>query len=122
MPHIFLKPIPPLAPEHAAPAPDQAQEHKAPQQPVIPRALADLGASSNVVQLDAFTFYPSIADGRVWFVQFYVPWCRSCKRLAEQWSELADSLAASDDHNDRLIAVARCGQLPAPLPGTGSCQ
>ena len=35
--------------------------------------------SANVVDLDAFSFYPAIGDGRVWFIEFMVPWCvRAC--------------------------------------------
>lgn len=39
-----------------------------------------------------------LADGRLWFVQYYVPWCRGCKRMAGHWDELAEALAphASD--------------------------
>jgi hypothetical protein len=37
-------------------------------------------ASANVVDLDEFTFYPAVADGRVWFVEFFVPWCVRARR------------------------------------------
>jgi hypothetical protein len=41
---------------------------------------------------------------QVWFVEFMVPWCRSCKRLEGMWMDLADGLA---DGKHSHIAVAR---------------
>lgn len=36
----------------------------------------------NVVELEPAGFNAAINDGRVWFVEFYVPWCR-CGSVSE---------------------------------------
>lgn len=33
--------------------------------------------SPHVFELNQFNFHASTSDGRLWFVEFYVPWCRS---------------------------------------------
>ena len=42
------------------------------------------------------------ADDRAYFIMFYVPWCRGCKRMAEQWDALADAFSA-----DRRVVLAK---------------
>ena len=46
-----------------------------------------------------------VADGKLYFVKFYAPWCGHCKRLAPAWGELGESLA---DDKDIVIAHVDC--------------
>ncbi|PNH09378.1 Protein disulfide-isomerase 2 [Tetrabaena socialis] len=55
-----------------------------------------------VTELNLFNLRGSIGDGRMWFVMYYVPWCRSCKRMTQEWDKLAQEFSANRD-----IAVAR---------------
>ncbi|KAG2441741.1 hypothetical protein HXX76_003356 [Chlamydomonas incerta] len=49
-----------------------------------------------------FNFPRSEIDDRAYFIMFYVPWCRGCKRMAEQWDALADAFS-----RDRRVVLAR---------------
>jgi hypothetical protein len=50
-----------------------------PHEQLPPEQSQQTRTSANVVGLDAFSFYPAIADSRVWFIEFMVPWCvRAC--------------------------------------------
>jgi hypothetical protein len=42
---------------------------------------------------------------RLWFIQFYVPFCRGCKRMAEQWDAVAEKFLTS-----KQVMLGRCGQ------------
>jgi hypothetical protein len=64
--------------------------------------IADCEYSCTHVQL-TLCCHRSESWLQVWFVEFYVPWCRGCKRLAGQWVQLADELAITN----KGIAVAR---------------
>eukprot|EP00877_Chromochloris_zofingiensis_P014077 jgi/Chrzof1/8923/Cz03g29090.t1_PDI-1 len=64
---------------------------------------SDLPTSKHVEQLNEFTFYGKVGNGSVWFVEFYTPGCLGCKRVASQWSMVADMLA--DDPNIKLARL-----------------
>lgn len=47
------------------------------EQPSCPRDAGLIAAGSpHIVELDALTFWPRVADGRVWFVERFAHWCR----------------------------------------------
>ncbi|EFJ44393.1 hypothetical protein VOLCADRAFT_118770 [Volvox carteri f. nagariensis] len=58
--------------------------------------------SSVVTELNIWTFRGSVGDGRLWFVKFYVPWCRGCKRMVGQYDELAQTFMSNKN-----VAIAR---------------
>ncbi|GFR50253.1 hypothetical protein Agub_g12439, partial [Astrephomene gubernaculifera] len=60
---------------------------------------------SHAVELNTFTFRGSIGDGRLWFVEYYVPWCRGCKRMEAQWNELGEIF---NTHPNVVIARFDC--------------
>eukprot|EP00811_Abedinium_folium_P007540 NODE_16960_length_968_cov_4.971463.p1 GENE.NODE_16960_length_968_cov_4.971463~~NODE_16960_length_968_cov_4.971463.p1 ORF type:complete len:228 (+),score=65.64 NODE_16960_length_968_cov_4.971463:89-772(+) len=61
-----------------------------------PAAVADEPAPvGNVVKLTKFNFEDNTRDG-VWFVKFYAPWCKHCKRIAPIWEKLADNAAEKE--------------------------
>lgn len=66
------------------------------------------GGNERVHDLDTFTFWPAVKDGRVWFVELYTDGCRACKRLAHDWAQLAEAV---EDHQE--IAIGRWGAQPA---------
>ncbi|BDA40934.1 probable thioredoxin domain-containing protein 5 [Coccomyxa sp. Obi] len=66
---------------------------------------AGLFDHSNVVKLDSSTFNEKVADGKVYFIKFFAPWCGHCKKLAPTWSQLADSYK---DSEEVVIAQVDC--------------
>ncbi|GLI63174.1 hypothetical protein VaNZ11_005943, partial [Volvox africanus] len=58
--------------------------------------------SSRVRELNIWTFQGSVGDSRLWFVKFYVPWCRGCKRMTGQYDELAEAFESKPE-----IVIAR---------------
>ncbi|KAK9916761.1 hypothetical protein WJX75_006663 [Coccomyxa subellipsoidea] len=60
---------------------------------------------SNVVKLDSTTFKEKVADGRVYFIKFFAPWCGHCKKMAPTWSQLADSYKSN---KEVVIAQVDC--------------
>jgi len=68
--------------------------------------------SSPHVQDLAKDFDEKVADGKLYFVKFYAPWCGHCKRLAPAWGDLGQSLAKDDDvviaHVDCTKAKSTC--------------
>ncbi|CAD7697114.1 unnamed protein product [Ostreobium quekettii] len=61
---------------------------------------ADFGGK-NVVKLTRKNMKEVTADGRLWFIKFYAPWCGHCKRLAPTWKELGDEYEGS-----KQVAIA----------------
>ncbi|KAG2485805.1 hypothetical protein HYH03_015516 [Edaphochlamys debaryana] len=59
-------------------------------------------AGPGITELNIWTFRGSVADGRLWFIQFYVPWCRGCKRMSGQWDALAEEFM-----RDPQVVIAR---------------
>ncbi|EIE27015.1 hypothetical protein COCSUDRAFT_83574 [Coccomyxa subellipsoidea C-169] len=70
-----------------------------------PSGSAGLFDHSNVIKLDSSTFKEKVADGRVYFIKFFAPWCGHCKKLAPTWSQLADNYKNS---KDVVIAQVDC--------------
>lgn len=48
--------------------------------------------ASKVVDLTSETFASSIADGKLWLIDFYAPWCGHCKKLSPVLDEIAAEL------------------------------
>eukprot|EP00850_Spirogloea_muscicola_P018293 SM000166S02474 [mRNA] locus=s166:188035:189412:- [translate_table: standard] len=52
------------------------------------------------------TFNATIAEkGKLFFVEFFAPWCGHCKRLSPTWKALA---ASYEDRDDTIIAQVDC--------------
>lgn len=52
---------------------------------------------ANVVKLTSDNYTEAIADGKVYFVKFFAPWCGPCKEMGPAWNELAGDIHASND-------------------------
>lgn len=70
---------------------------------VVVAALAGFASAdgSHVASLTEDNFADKIADGKVYFIKFFAPWCGHCKRLAPTWADLAEYYKGSDE-----VAVA----------------
>mmetsp|Transcript_31673 Transcript_31673/g.53222 ORF Transcript_31673/g.53222 Transcript_31673/m.53222 type:complete len:137 (+) Transcript_31673:98-508(+) len=68
-------------------------------------AAAPTQASVSVIELNDETYKSAIADGKVYFIKYYAPWCGHCKRLAPTWEELSLSLKGVEN---LVIAKVDC--------------
>lgn len=46
-------------------------------------------ASTGVIVLTSGNFEKNIADGSVWLIEFYAPWCTHCMNFASTYAEIA---------------------------------
>merc|ERR1712166_444345 len=58
---------------------------------------------SKPLELSDSDFDSSIADGRIWTIMFYAPWCGHCKKAMPMW----DRLAKSEDIKAAGVQIAR---------------
>ncbi|KAL4452718.1 hypothetical protein ABPG75_008380 [Micractinium tetrahymenae] len=58
--------------------------------------LALGSAGHGVHHLTDTDFEEKTADGKVWLIKFFAPWCGHCKRLAPTWDQLGDAFKSSD--------------------------
>ncbi|CAD7700193.1 unnamed protein product [Ostreobium quekettii] len=79
-------------------------------------AMADASefAAKNVVTLTSKNFKEATADGKLWLIKFYAPWCGHCKRLAPTWKELGDDYEGSKEiaiaHIDCTVEKSICSE------------
>jgi thioredoxin domain-containing protein 5 len=69
----------------------------------------------NVVNLTDDTFETAVADGKIYLVKLYAPWCGHCKRLAPTWKELGEAYAEDDQvaiaHVDCTVSRNVCTKM-----------
>lgn len=61
----------------------------------------------HVEHLTTSNFKEKTADGSLWMIKFFAPWCGHCKRLAGTWKDLGE---AFKDRADVNIAHVDCTQ------------
>ncbi|KAL4438956.1 hypothetical protein ABPG77_006893 [Micractinium sp. CCAP 211/92] len=67
---------------------------------------ATLGSAGHGVHhLTESDFAEKTADGKVWLIKFFAPWCGHCKRLAPTWDQLGDAYKGSDKAGIRIASV-----------------